>query len=207
MLHQIHAYLRRPNNGRHTDRTPGAPPLHAGGDARGILSDMEQPPYTEATAGSTPPPAPNPARRLSVDELSAIALGHGGDSMSLAAIYLRVDGRISRRVFWLHGVIALLVAAVILNALMDIAGLESDISGKLVNLILAWPYIAVSAKRLHDYNRSAWWMLLNFVPVVGWFVTLAFNGFMRGRRGPNRFGEDPKAMRAQRTPGTLNTGH
>ena len=165
---------------------------------------MEQPPINEATGSVVPVPV---ATALSADELVAIALGRGGDSLSLVHLYLHVDGRISRRMFWLHGVGALLVAGVILNALMDIAGLAGDVGGKLVNLILAWPYIAVSAKRLHDYNRSAWWMLINFVPVVGWLVTLAANGCMRGRRGPNRFGPDPKAMRAQRTPGSINIAH
>ncbi len=169
---------------------------------------MDLPPIDDATARVTPPVAPaRAAGPLGADELASIALGRGGDALSLAQMYLHVDGRISRRMFWLHGVGALLVAGVILNALMDIAGLAADTGGKLVNLILAWPYIAVSAKRLHDYNRSAWWMLINFVPVVGWFVTLAANGCMRGRRGPNRFGPDPQTMRAQRTPGRLDPLH
>jgi uncharacterized membrane protein YhaH (DUF805 family) len=161
---------------------------------------MEPPPIHAADA---PFAAARLAGPLSVEELAAVALGRGGDALSLRQMYVEVNGRISRRMFWLHGVGTLLVAGVILNALMDIAGLEADVGGKLVNLILAWPYIAVSAKRLHDYNRSAWWMLVNLVPVVGSFVTLLANGCMRGRRGPNRFGPDPKAMRAQRTPGAI----
>ncbi len=165
---------------------------------------MDQPSIREATARVVPVPA---AGALSADELVSIALGRGGDSLSPVHLYLHVDGRISRRMFWLHGVGALLVAGVILNALMDIAGLQADTGGRLVNLILAWPYIAVSGKRLHDYNRSAWWMLVNLVPVVGSLVMLAANGCMRGGRGPNRFGPDPQAMRAQRTPGMLGSLH
>ncbi|MGR3363885.1 MAG: DUF805 domain-containing protein [Maritimibacter harenae] len=52
------------------------------------------------------------------------------------------------------------------------------------------PYIAVGVRRLHDTNRSGWWLLLGFIPLIGaiilivWFAT-------GGDRGRNRFGDDP----------------
>jgi uncharacterized membrane protein YhaH (DUF805 family) len=36
------------------------------------------------------------------------------------------------------------------------------------------PSIAVTARRLHDVDRSGWWQLLYFVPVVGWVVLIIF---------------------------------
>ncbi|MNW22858.1 Inner membrane protein YhaI [compost metagenome] len=36
------------------------------------------------------------------------------------------------------------------------------------------PSIAVTARRLHDTNRSGWWQLIYFVPVIGWIVMLVF---------------------------------
>jgi uncharacterized membrane protein YhaH (DUF805 family) len=52
------------------------------------------------------------------------------------------------------------------------------------------PYIAVGVRRLHDTNRTGWWLLLGFIPLIGaiilivWFAT-------GGDRGRNRFGDDP----------------
>jgi uncharacterized membrane protein YhaH (DUF805 family) len=36
------------------------------------------------------------------------------------------------------------------------------------------PSIAVTARRLHDVDRSGWWQLLYFVPVIGWTVLIIF---------------------------------
>ena len=52
------------------------------------------------------------------------------------------------------------------------------------------PSIAVAVRRLHDSDRSAWWLLLAFLPVVGW-IWLFVLMVMGGTRGPNRFGPDP----------------
>jgi uncharacterized membrane protein YhaH (DUF805 family) len=59
-------------------------------------------------------------------------------------------------------------------------------------LAVLLPGIAVSIRRLHDTDRSGWWLLIVLVPLVGaillivWYCT-------EGTRGPNRFGADPKA--------------
>jgi uncharacterized membrane protein YhaH (DUF805 family) len=57
------------------------------------------------------------------------------------------------------------------------------------NLVLLLPSIAVGARRLHDIDRTAWWLLLwltgvGFILLVVWFC-------FRGTPGPNRFGPDP----------------
>ncbi len=52
------------------------------------------------------------------------------------------------------------------------------------------PQIAVAIRRLHDTDRSGWWLLLWFIPFFGWIVLFIFL-VMGGTRGPNRFGDDP----------------
>lgn len=52
------------------------------------------------------------------------------------------------------------------------------------------PSLAVGARRLHDVDRSAWWLLLWLVPVLGWLILLWWT-VQPGTRGPNRFGPDP----------------
>jgi uncharacterized membrane protein YhaH (DUF805 family) len=100
-------------------------------------------------------------------------------------------GRISRRSFWLWGVLALGGLTLLLRALLEIARWHPDRAEAVVSLLLLWPAIAVSAKRWHDRDKSAWWVLVALVPVIGWIWMLVDNGFRRGTPGANRFGAPP----------------
>ena len=53
------------------------------------------------------------------------------------------------------------------------------------------PSFAGVVRRLHDTNRSGWWLFINFVPVVGPLILLSFT-VTNGNVGENRFGPDPK---------------
>lgn len=52
------------------------------------------------------------------------------------------------------------------------------------------PGLAVAVRRLHDSDKSGWWLLIGFVPLVGQIVLFIFM-VMGGTHGPNRFGPDP----------------
>jgi uncharacterized membrane protein YhaH (DUF805 family) len=114
-----------------------------------------------------------------------------GESMSPWQLYAALRGRVNRRGFWLHGVLALLVVGIVLMALLEIAGVSPARAEYLVNLLIAWPAIAVSVKRWHDRDKSGWWVLIAFIPLIGQLWTLVDNGFLRGTPGPNRFGPEP----------------
>ena len=108
-------------------------------------------------------------------------------------MFFSLDGRISRREFWLYGVLALLGLALLGHALLGIARVRADTAERIVNLLLVWPALAVSVKRWHDRDKSGWWVLINLLPVIGWLWALIDNGLLRGTPGPNRYGEDPLA--------------
>ncbi len=57
----------------------------------------------------------------------------------------------------------------------------------LIALALVLPQLAVTARRLHDTDRSGWWMLLWLIPIIGWIVILVFL-CQRPTPGQNRFG-------------------
>ncbi|MEO5685777.1 MAG: DUF805 domain-containing protein [Burkholderiaceae bacterium] len=143
-------------------------------------------------------------RRPSLDELTALALGADPERMSLLHLYVGLKGRIPRRTYWLHGVLSLLLLGVAVNALLVIANVDNETSGKLVNLVFLWPVIAVSAKRQHDFNFSAWWALIHFIPGIGSMLLIAVDGSMPGTLGPNRFGIDPREALAR---ARINSGH
>jgi len=59
------------------------------------------------------------------------------------------------------------------------------------------PSLAVSVRRLHDSDKSGWWLLLSFVP-AGALVLFIFY-LLDGTPGSNRHGADPKARRSTRS--------
>ena len=61
----------------------------------------------------------------------------------------------------------------------------------LMMLALLIPSLAVSIRRLHDTNRTGWWLLLGIIPFLGALVLLIFY-LLDGTPGPNKYGPDPK---------------
>ena len=52
------------------------------------------------------------------------------------------------------------------------------------------PSLAVTVRRLHDTNRSGWWVLITLIPYIGGIILLILL-CLKGTEGDNRFGEDP----------------
>ena len=103
--------------------------------------------------------------------------------------YVTFSGRAARSEYWywtLFTIVANLVAG-ILDAILGGIGLI----GLIVSLALLLPGIAVSARRLHDLDRTAWWLLIAFTG-VGLILLLIWD-CIKGTTGPNRFGSDQLA--------------
>ncbi len=58
-------------------------------------------------------------------------------------------------------------------------------------LYILVPSLAVSFRRLHDSGRTAWWLLLGLIPILGHLVLLIFM-ILDGTPGDNRYGANPK---------------
>jgi uncharacterized membrane protein YhaH (DUF805 family) len=106
--------------------------------------------------------------------------------------YVNFTGRAARSEFWYWALFAALAS--LAGELIDLALFTSSTFTPvqtLVNLALFLPGLAVSVRRLHDLDRTGWWLLLIFT-VIGIIVLLVWD-CMRGNIGPNRFGPDPLA--------------
>lgn len=108
--------------------------------------------------------------------------------------YIGFRGRARRKEFWMFILVNLILTAV-LSALDHILGWHRP-NGEgtlttIYGILIFLPWWAVQFRRLHDTDRSAWWLLLLIIPIVGWLVILVFN-CQSGTAGSNRFGPDPK---------------
>ena len=72
----------------------------------------------------------------------------------------------------------------------------------LITFIIGLFILAQSAKRLHDLDKSDWYLLIRLtalIPRIGWVILLAFELYLflaKGTTGPNRFGPDPLGREA-----------
>jgi uncharacterized membrane protein YhaH (DUF805 family) len=114
-----------------------------------------------------------------------------GESISLALKNAFVyQGRASRSAYWWFVLFAAIIYLVIDVVALVAAGssLGTRVALDLV-FTVAWLIfgLALAVRRLHDIDRSGFWLFLGFVPFVGGIVLLVFS-LLPGTRGPNRFG-------------------
>jgi len=62
-------------------------------------------------------------------------------------------------------------------------------------LVMYWISFAATVRRLHDIDKSGWWILIALIPIVGSIILLVW-AVRQGDQGPNRFGADPLAASA-----------
>lgn len=109
--------------------------------------------------------------------------------------YAEFTGRSRRKEYWMFFLLVLVGALVlgVVEGLLGLGGMIGGVYGPLTALFLLAilvPSIAVGVRRLHDTDRSGWWILLGFVPLVG--IVLIVFYVLEGTRGPNEYGPDPK---------------
>ncbi|AZQ75182.1 DUF805 domain-containing protein [Streptomyces abikoensis] len=86
--------------------------------------------------------------------------------------YATFSGRARRPEFWMFTLINFVIG--ILLSIIDSALGTSPVLGLLYSLAVLLPGLAVAARRLHDTDRSGWWLLLSLIPFVGAIVLLVF---------------------------------
>jgi len=123
--------------------------------------------------------------------------------MTTTQLLFSFQGRLNRKPYWTMviatTVVFILVLLLALAALREywLEFLPVTIAIILVLYIpLIWIGLALSAKRLHDRDKSAWWLLVFYaLPTI--LSTAADRtedvqfGCLRGTIGPNRYGPDP----------------
>ena len=110
--------------------------------------------------------------------------------------YVTFSGRASRSEYWyffLFGMLLGFVTGILDAALMPTPEPGTSSGAGPITLICSLatvlPSMAATSRRLHDTNRSFWWVLLGFtiigiIPLLIWYCS-------RGTKGENRFGADP----------------
>jgi|SRR5664279_3025159 len=105
--------------------------------------------------------------------------------------YALFTGRARRSEYWyfvLGNVVIGFVLGILDAVLRKIIGIGP--LGMIYGFAVLIPGVAVSIRRLHDTDRSGWWLLLGLVPLVG-LVLIVFLA-EDSNAGTNRYGQNPK---------------
>jgi uncharacterized membrane protein YhaH (DUF805 family) len=124
--------------------------------------------------------------------------------------YAVFTGRARRKEFWMFTLFFVLFSlgfALVDKVLGTTFGLEKGIwSDELISLFTGWgwfesvfslalfvPSLAVTFRRLHDIGKSGWWILLFFIPIIGWIILLVWH-CTDSDEGENKYGPNPKEI-------------
>lgn len=109
--------------------------------------------------------------------------------------YAQFEGRARRAEFWyfvLYNGLIYMAFSIIDNLVF---GGSFPILGTIYSLAVLVPGLAIAVRRLHDTNRSGWFLLIALIPLIGaiWLIVLYTTP---GTIGENQYGPDPKAGEA-----------
>ena len=109
--------------------------------------------------------------------------------LSVLKNYVGFSGRARRQEFWMFVLFNFIIEIVL--GIIDTA-IGSSILGGLYALAVLLPTLAVAVRRLHDTDRSGWWILIGIIPIIGWIILIVFYA-QEGQPGENKHGANPKA--------------
>ncbi|MBW4985147.1 DUF805 domain-containing protein [Mameliella sp. CS4] len=98
--------------------------------------------------------------------------------------YINFEGRSNRGEYW-WAFLAIILISFVLGIIDGMLGIM--VLGAIFSLATLIPGIAIGVRRLHDIDKSGWWLLIGLVPVVG-FLVLIYFFIQKPTPGPNRFG-------------------
>lgn len=106
--------------------------------------------------------------------------------------YMDFNGRAPRSEYWYFGLAYTIVYIMVSIVGGLISQMASIVLTSLMCLGVLLPALAVGVRRLHDVNKSGWWLLIALIPLIGSLILLYFF-VQKGTDGPNQYGADPLA--------------
>lgn len=110
--------------------------------------------------------------------------------------YCRFQGRSSRSEYWWWVLfVAILSFCIgIIESILGFSMTAVQTTSGILSLVLLLPGLGLSVRRLHDINKSGWWILLGLIPVVGAIVIIIWFA-QNSQMQDNQYGPVPNMAR------------
>ena len=114
--------------------------------------------------------------------------------------YAVFSGRSRRTEYW-YFLLFNIIVGIVLGLIDALLGTRSSSAGAgllsgIYSLAVIIPTLAVTVRRLHDIDRTGWWILIGLVPLIGGIVLLVF-ALLDSTPGSNQYGPNPKGATAR----------
>jgi len=121
--------------------------------------------------------------------------------MDIPHLLFSFQGRTRRLHYWLAAISVGVVVGVIASVLMPMSGMAQGTPNPIfmgligiIYLVDIYIGLALGAKRCHDRDKSAWFLAIGLIPLIGAIWLFIELGILDGTQGPNRFGPSPKGI-------------
>lgn len=103
--------------------------------------------------------------------------------------YVVWNARSTRSEYWWWTLFVIVVTVV--ASLIDSVLFSTSLNGigpinGIAALVLFLPGLSVAIRRLHDTDRTGWWMWINLIPIIGFIIFIVFV-LMPSKMGPTRW--------------------
>ncbi len=112
-------------------------------------------------------------------------MGFGDAIKHVFSNYVGFTGRAVRSEYWFFALFSVIIGVVL--AVVDAQIFGASVSGGLWSLATFLPSLAVGVRRLHDTDRSGWFLLIALIPLIGVILLIVWLA-TQGTPGANRFG-------------------
>lgn len=112
--------------------------------------------------------------------------------LKMLANFSDFQSRTSREDYW-WAVLGSFILGLVVGVVCGLLGTLGSILSGLISLVLLVPGLANSVRRLHDINKSGFWLLIGLVPLVGGIILLIFM-IKEGDADANTYGPNPKYL-------------
>lgn len=107
--------------------------------------------------------------------------------LALTTNYCNFNGRSSRSEFWWYALFTFILGAII--GFVFSGTIYTIVSG-IINLGLLLPGLGLAVRRMHDIDKSGWWVLINLIPLVGSIIFIIW-AVKDSQPIPNQYGPVP----------------
>ena len=105
-------------------------------------------------------------------------------------------GRLGRAGFWLRHLVGLPIGLFLCIGADSLVGPSAGLGAATLTTLFL---VSTWGRRLHDRGRSAWWLLLAALPVLGALALIVDCAFLGTRGGAQRYGDVPDVRIDYRT--------